>query len=638
MDGRSFLPLLPTRGSPKRRGQAITEFALVLPILLLLIFGIIEFARIYQSYLVISNAARFGVRYAVTGDYKFEYCVDTGDGPDEQGIDGPCAGAARVAEEDRARLLSIYDEVINQTGSIPVSYVETFLRGVQGNPPQGELSPGYLLISVCSTRSGYAYDSNLGRCRNNLTEQFEDDPGNPEEGQTRVIVSVTFRHPLILPLLSSWWPSVRLRAERSGILEQFRVARVLGLPPDISIYFTRTPTNTPTITETPTPTQTPTITPSPTPTSTPTPTYTPTLTPTPTNTPTPTPTTSCNFVQAYSLRFQDADLIFDAVNNDPYYTAYITGISGAWSGLWHDQLTPTPPVSYFREYVQEGRTVFDPPDVQLLSGFNVSHSGFTSVWISPLQLSNFGLRFSRSFDYQYYHGHDFTVGFTYRMVPPGSQTGVECPPHPPLTGRFGPIVQPTVPAGTITGPFSISAAASDPDGSIAQVYFVVRNAQGNMVGYEVDTAAPYCLFGQSGGTCRTRTLGQTWPNSSATIQNGTYTISIEALDRDADPRYHYTRVVRTINIFILTPTPTPTRTITPTPTRTLKPSETPTQTRTPTPTWTPTQTPTRTATPTNTEAVTPTQTPTWTQPPPQPTRTPTPTATRTPRPTTGGGG
>jgi len=92
----------------ERFGQAITEFALILPILLLLIFGIIEFARLFQAYLVVDNAARFGVRYAVTGEYNPAYCVDTDDGPDQYGVDGPCKGAAKTAEEDAARLLSIF--------------------------------------------------------------------------------------------------------------------------------------------------------------------------------------------------------------------------------------------------------------------------------------------------------------------------------------------------------------------------------------------------------------------------------------------------------------------------------------------------------------------------------------------------
>jgi hypothetical protein len=55
-------------------GQSMVEFAIALPILLLLVFGIIEFGRIMQAWLAIENGARFGVRYAVTGNYDSQYC------------------------------------------------------------------------------------------------------------------------------------------------------------------------------------------------------------------------------------------------------------------------------------------------------------------------------------------------------------------------------------------------------------------------------------------------------------------------------------------------------------------------------------------------------------------------------------
>lgn len=45
------------------RGQAMTEFALVLPILLLILMGIVEFGRIFHAYIVINEAARDAVRY-----------------------------------------------------------------------------------------------------------------------------------------------------------------------------------------------------------------------------------------------------------------------------------------------------------------------------------------------------------------------------------------------------------------------------------------------------------------------------------------------------------------------------------------------------------------------------------------------
>lgn len=49
-------------------GQAVVEFALVAPIFLLLLFGMIEFARAFNAYLVITNVAREAARTAVLDD------------------------------------------------------------------------------------------------------------------------------------------------------------------------------------------------------------------------------------------------------------------------------------------------------------------------------------------------------------------------------------------------------------------------------------------------------------------------------------------------------------------------------------------------------------------------------------------
>ncbi|MRS04774.1 pilus assembly protein, partial [bacterium] len=54
--------------------QSLVEFALTLPVLLLLVFGIIEFGRILQAWLALENGARFAIRYAVTGNYNPTYC------------------------------------------------------------------------------------------------------------------------------------------------------------------------------------------------------------------------------------------------------------------------------------------------------------------------------------------------------------------------------------------------------------------------------------------------------------------------------------------------------------------------------------------------------------------------------------
>ena len=63
------------RRAPVRRddsGQALVEFALVLPIFLLILFGIVEFARAWNIYEVLTDAAREGARNAVVDNPLFE--------------------------------------------------------------------------------------------------------------------------------------------------------------------------------------------------------------------------------------------------------------------------------------------------------------------------------------------------------------------------------------------------------------------------------------------------------------------------------------------------------------------------------------------------------------------------------------
>ncbi len=49
------------------RGQALVELALALPLLILLLFGTMEFGRIFHSYLVLTNASREGARAGIVG-------------------------------------------------------------------------------------------------------------------------------------------------------------------------------------------------------------------------------------------------------------------------------------------------------------------------------------------------------------------------------------------------------------------------------------------------------------------------------------------------------------------------------------------------------------------------------------------
>ncbi len=65
------------RAHNRRKGQTLAEFAITLPILLILTFGIVEFGRIFQAWVTLQNAARAGARYASTGQYdKDRFVMD----------------------------------------------------------------------------------------------------------------------------------------------------------------------------------------------------------------------------------------------------------------------------------------------------------------------------------------------------------------------------------------------------------------------------------------------------------------------------------------------------------------------------------------------------------------------------------
>ncbi|MFZ5911276.1 MAG: TadE/TadG family type IV pilus assembly protein [Chloroflexota bacterium] len=225
---------------PGQRSQALLEFALVLPLLLMLIFGIMDTAMLFQAWLTVENIARQSVRYAVTGQYDTAYCVDT---PDDADLYA-CAGENYIPEQNAARLETIIND--------PNGYAYRQSAGLffhTPGAPQSEI--GHLNVTVCSSRdangngdpddftfyqptAGYAPE-NYARC------DPIDDPGDPGD---RIIIAVDYNHPLLTPFLNKAWPYIHLSAFRQGIVEMFRVPRVIALPPLVGVP-TSTPSDTP---------------------------------------------------------------------------------------------------------------------------------------------------------------------------------------------------------------------------------------------------------------------------------------------------------------------------------------------------------------------------------------------------------
>lgn len=101
------------RKEHREQGASATEFALILPILLLLLFGIIEFGIIFFNKAVITNASREGARVGVAfipdprtpqadiistvDNYAKNYLITFGADPGPQVTITPAAPAAIVS-------------------------------------------------------------------------------------------------------------------------------------------------------------------------------------------------------------------------------------------------------------------------------------------------------------------------------------------------------------------------------------------------------------------------------------------------------------------------------------------------------------------------------------------------------------
>ncbi len=54
-------------GGDGERSQALLEFALVVPIFLILVFGIVDFGMGFKAYIAVTNATREGARFGAVG-------------------------------------------------------------------------------------------------------------------------------------------------------------------------------------------------------------------------------------------------------------------------------------------------------------------------------------------------------------------------------------------------------------------------------------------------------------------------------------------------------------------------------------------------------------------------------------------
>ncbi len=80
-ESSDLTPTVAPRGRWRRRdrtrGQSMVEFTLILPVLMLMIFGIYQFGQTYSDYIQVTNAARTGGRKALVSRSDTNGVADT---------------------------------------------------------------------------------------------------------------------------------------------------------------------------------------------------------------------------------------------------------------------------------------------------------------------------------------------------------------------------------------------------------------------------------------------------------------------------------------------------------------------------------------------------------------------------------
>ena len=106
------------------RGQSLAEFAMVLPIFLILIFAVIDFGMGLRSYISLTNATREGARYAAVGNPAGAYPIDCATGTTVVGR--VCAGMEGLNLDNLEGVSVTYPEGQNPGNDVSVAAQYTY--------------------------------------------------------------------------------------------------------------------------------------------------------------------------------------------------------------------------------------------------------------------------------------------------------------------------------------------------------------------------------------------------------------------------------------------------------------------------------------------------------------------------------
>ena len=117
-------------------GAAAVEFALVLPLLLLLVFGIVDFGRAYSTRVELRHAAREGVRvYSLSQDSAAARCAVRGAATTLEDPDGDgdrCTAPFTLSDDDIDAESCAGNADFGEAASVTVSHQFDYLTPLPG--------------------------------------------------------------------------------------------------------------------------------------------------------------------------------------------------------------------------------------------------------------------------------------------------------------------------------------------------------------------------------------------------------------------------------------------------------------------------------------------------------------------------
>jgi len=283
--------------SKKSKAQAMVEFAIALPVLLFLLYGIIETGRLVFMYSTVINASRQAARWGSTTGVS-----GIGGGTESRYND--CDGIRTVAKN--LAYISKFDDA-----DIVLSW----------DSGPGTASTVFCAAGLPSDTSFTPLPDNTSRITVTITKKFTPlvklipfNARNIVGSSSRTIIkSITIKDPSTPLPTKTFTPTITYTPTKTAT-------------PTNTATPTRTATGTPpTPTNTATPTQTATVTNTPTVTSTPTITFTPTLTPT--------AISNCNAITHGTLTLSGNTLTM-TITNSTGYTLNLEDVTVVWN---HDK-------------------------------------------------------------------------------------------------------------------------------------------------------------------------------------------------------------------------------------------------------------------------------------------------------------